>query len=99
MAIRHVVMFRWKEGVPAEHVVAAGRELANLPALVPTIRKYVFGPDLAVNPGNFDYVVVADFDDVDGYLAYRDHPDHKKFIAAYTADFVAERAAIQYEIG
>lgn len=98
MAIRHVVMFRWKDGVSAEHVEATGRGLAELPALVPSIRRYVFGPDLAINPGNFDYVVVADFDDVLGYTTYRDHPDHKKFIATYTADYVAERAAIQYEI-
>ena len=53
---------------------------------------------LGINPGNYDYAVIAEFDDRQGYLEYRDHPDHKAFIAAYTADFVAERAAIQTEI-
>lgn len=91
---RHVVMFRWNEDVTIDEVSATGRALDALPALVPTIRDYRHGGDAGVNSGNFDYVVVADFDDVDGYLAYRDHPDHQALIAARVAD----RAAVQFEV-
>ena len=95
---RHVVMFRWNEEVTDDQVLAAGRALDGLPALVPTIRDYRHGGDAGVNSGNFDYVVVADFDDVDGYLAYRDHPDHLALIADHIAGRVTDRAAVQYEV-
>ena len=95
---RHVVMFSWNEDVTSDEVSATGRALDALPALVPTIRDYRHGGDAGVNSGNFDYVVVADFDDVEGYLAYRDHPDHQALIAAHIAGRVADRAAVQYEV-
>ena len=95
---RHVVMFRWNEDVTIDEVSATGRALDALPGLVPAIRDYRHGGDAGVNSGNFDYVVVADFDDVDGYLAYRDHPDHQALIAEHIAGRVADRAAVQYEV-
>jgi hypothetical protein len=49
-----------------------------------------------VNAGNFDYVVVADFDSVEGYVTYRDHLVHTAFIADMIAGRVAERSAVQY---
>ncbi len=82
----------------SDEVSATGRALDALPALVPTIRGYRHGGDAGVNSGNFDYVVVADFDDVEGYLAYRDHPDHQALIAAHIAGRVADRAAVQFEV-
>ena len=27
--------------------------------------------------GNFEFAVVADFDDLEGYQVYRDNPDHR----------------------
>lgn len=95
--IRHAVLFRWKPDVTAEHVDAAERALHELPNKVPSIRSYLFGRNAGINPGTYDYAVIAEFDDRDGYLEYRDHPDHQEFIARFTADFVSERAAIQME--
>ena len=96
--VRHVVLFRWKDGVTAEHIDGARRSLAALPGLIPQIGSYVFGSNLGINPGTFDFAVIAEFASEADYLVYRDHPDHKAFIAAYTADFVSERAAIQFPI-
>lgn len=96
---RHVVMFRWAEDVDASHVSKTGVALDDLPAKVDTIRSYVHGPNVGVADGNYDYVVVADFDDEAGYVVYRDHPDHVALIAADVAGRVVDRAALQYEIG
>lgn len=41
--------------------------------------------------------VTADFDNVAGYLAYRDHPRHREIVANYIAPIRAEGAAVQYE--
>ena len=96
--IRHVVMFEWNDDVDGDHVTAAGRALTELAAAIPEVVEYRHGPDLGVNDGNFDYVVVADFDSVDDYVVYRDHPDHQALIGEYVAGRVARRAAVQYEV-
>jgi Stress responsive A/B Barrel Domain len=95
---RHVVMFRWKDTVDDEHVAAVTAGLSTLPGLIPQIVDYRFGVDAGVNEGNFDFVVVADFATVDDYLVYRDHPDHRAFIADLVTGHVATRAAVQYVI-
>jgi hypothetical protein len=42
--------------------------------------------------------VVADFDDADSYLAYRDHPLHREVVKNYVDPIVARRFAVQYQI-
>jgi len=41
---------------------------------------------------------VADFDDADGYLAYRDHPVHREVVRNYVDPIVTRRFAVQYQI-
>ena len=96
--LRHVVMFRWREGTTLQHLKAIEEGLGGLPAAIPELQAYEFGPDVRVNEGNFDFVVVADFHDLDDYLVYRDHPMHQAVIAERIRDHIAERAAVQYDI-
>ena len=96
--IRHVVLFRWTDEATPEQKQRAADELGRLPALVPSLRVFSLGPDLGINQGNFDFAVAADFDDVDGYLAYRDHPEHRAIVAQFTTPIVAQRFAVQYEL-
>ncbi len=94
---RHVVLFSWAEGVSEAHEQELMEQLRKLPATISAIREYRFGPDAGLNPANKDFVVVADFDDSDGYLEYRDHPAHRAVVEQYITPFVTERAAVQYE--
>jgi hypothetical protein len=96
--IRHTVMFRWTPNWTDDQRVAVENALGELPGVVPTIRSYHFGSDIGVNEGNFDFVVVADFDDVEGFLVYRDHPQHQRVIAELIAPFIETRNAVQYEL-
>ena len=95
---RHVVMLRWKpDATPADRfAVHAG--LSELPSRIPEIRSYTVGTDAHVNEGNFDLVLVADFDDVDGYLVYRDHPAHQAVLRERIVPILAERAAVQHHL-
>jgi hypothetical protein len=95
--IRHVVMFRWTPEATQEQKQRVAAELSRLPALLPVLRAYRMGADLGVNEGNFDWAAVADFDDLDGYLTYRDNAEHRAIIAEFIRPVTAERAAIQYE--
>jgi hypothetical protein len=97
MAFHHCVMFRWADDVDADHIDRVASRLDTMPELIPEIKRYRHGRDAGVNAGNFDYVVVGEFDDVDGYLAYRDNPDHQALIAELITGHVAERAAVQFE--
>jgi hypothetical protein len=94
---RHVVLFRWAEGVTGEQQRAIAAELAGLPAKIPVIREYRVGPDAGLSPANYDFAVVADFDDAGGYLAYRDHPAHRAVVDTRITPILAERVAVQYE--
>jgi len=93
---RHVVLLRWKPDATPEQRAAVEAGLATLPALIPEIRGYTIGADAHVNEGNYDLVVVADFDTVDGYCAYRDNADHQEVIREHIAPILAERAAVQH---
>lgn len=96
MAFHHAVMFRWTEAVDADHIAKVSAWLDELPGAIPTIRGYRHGADAGVNQGNFDYAVVGEFDDVEGYLTYRDDPYHQELIQTLIAGFVADRAAVQF---
>jgi hypothetical protein len=92
-----VAVFRWTPEATAEQKERVAAELSRLPGLIPSLRAYHFGSDLGVNQGNFDFAVAADFDDVDGYLAYRDHPEHRAILVQFIRPIMQERAAVQYE--
>jgi hypothetical protein len=93
---RHVVMFRWKPETTAEAVAAVADALAGLPAKIPELRAYHFGSDARINAGNYDFVVSADFDDESGYLAYRDHPEHRAVADTLIVPHITDRAAVQF---
>jgi hypothetical protein len=95
--IRHVVMFRWTQEATEEQKQRVTAELSRLPALLPVLRAYHMGADLGINEGTFDWAAVADFDDLEGYLTYRDNPEHRAIIAEFIRPIIAERAALQYE--
>jgi hypothetical protein len=95
--IRHTALFRWSPEATPEQKQQVETLLAQLPSLVPTLREFSFGADLGVNEGNFDFAVWASFDDLDGYLAYRDNPDHRAMIRDHIVPIAATRAAVQYE--
>ncbi|MEO3783042.1 Dabb family protein [Actinocorallia sp. B10E7] len=92
--IRHVVMFTWTPEATGEQKAAVPAELAKLPGEIPQIRRYEYGP--GINPGNRDFVLVADFDSPEDFLTYRDHPVHRAFIEKCIDPIAADVARAQY---
>ena len=99
MPFRHVVMFQWADHVDEDHVGRVRDGLSSLPPQIEQIRSYVHGTDVGINEGNWDYVVVADFDNVQDYITYRDHPQHLLFIEEVIKGNTANRAGVQYQYG
>src|SRR6266699_2204863 len=90
--IRHMVMFRWTPEATREQKERVKDELKRLPALVPQIRAYDIGEDLGLaGEINFDFAVAADFDDLGGFVAYRDNPEHRAIVETYIQPIVGAR--------
>lgn len=94
---RHVALFRWGAATTSEAVEALQQALAELPSSIQELRGYRTGPDVGLREGNWDFAVVADFDDVAGWQAYSAHPAHQRLIAELILPMLGERAAVQYE--
>lgn len=97
MPFRHVLLLQWADGVPENHLEQVRAGLDALPPVIPQIRSFVHGSDVGVSEGNHDYVVVADFDNVGDWRAFRDHPVHLLFMEEHITGKVKGRAAIQYQ--
>jgi hypothetical protein len=95
---RHVVVFTFTPETTLEQQEELATQLRTLPGAIGEIRDYHVGLDAGLNPGNHQFAVVADFDNVEDYLVYRDHPVHREIIAKYVTPIVADRAAVQYEL-
>ena len=95
---RHTVLFTFTPQTTHEQQQELARQLRTLPGAIEQIKAYHVGLDAGMNPGNYQFAVVADFDNVEDYLVYRDHPVHRDIIGKYVQPIVGQRAAVQYEI-
>jgi Stress responsive A/B Barrel Domain len=96
--IRHVVLFAWVPDATDKQKQQVADELRTLPPLMTGLRAFDAGPSARIVEGNFDFAVVADFDDAQSYLAYRNHPAHRAVVDQVINPIVRERASVQYEI-
>ncbi|SRR6266567_8704463 len=96
--IRHVVVITWTPEATDEQKQQASDGLATLPPLMSGLRSYVFGPDVGVTRGNADFAIVADFDDADSYVAYRDHPAHVDVVKRSISPISTQRRAVQFKL-
>ena len=96
--IRHVVLFTWDDEMTEEMEQQFAAELTALAPRLPGLRSYHAGPDAGIIEGNFDFAVVADFDDAESYLAYRNNAEHQEIIGRISGPHAKDRASVQYEI-
>jgi hypothetical protein len=96
--IRHVSLLTFVPEATPEQIDAVATALRALPPRIPELRDYRVGPDAGVDPGNATFVVIGDFDDADGYRAYRDHPEHVAVAKEHILPILAARTAAQYVI-
>lgn len=93
--LQHVVLFSWNPEVTEAQVTAFAEGLAALPARIPEIRSYRFGPDVG-HGGTEQFALVADFDDLDAYQRYAENPAHRHLIASLLLPILASRHAVQF---
>ena len=97
--LQHVVALTWNDDVPPNHHETVTKVLYEMVTHIPTVRDYKCGADLGVSaPTNADYLIVATFDDVEGWRAYDENALHNEVRAKFFKPYIATRAAIQIEI-
>jgi hypothetical protein len=98
LMIRHVALFTWDDEMTDEMEQQFAAELTALAPKLAGLRSYHAGPDAGLAEGNFDFAVVADFEDAESYRGYRDHPGHQDIIGRFSRRHATARAAVQYEV-
>jgi quinol monooxygenase YgiN len=73
---RHVALIKWKEDASAEQIQAVLQALSSLPSKCRTIRGWSQAEDLRLDSTNYDFVLIADFESVEGFNAYSVDPHH-----------------------
>jgi Stress responsive A/B Barrel Domain len=93
--IRNVVLAKLKAGHDADALreIQDGLRGLNCPGTV----SYTIGSDAGLRDGNWDFVIVADFTDVDAYRGYDADEEHTA-LRARLALMVEQIARAQFEV-
>ncbi len=100
--IRHIVMFKFMEEAEGrskqENVAIARGMLEKLRDTVPSLRAselHENHPQAAES--NYDLILIADFDDMEGLQSYIVHPDHKA-VGQFMRGVRESRTCVDFEI-
>jgi len=72
-------MFKFREDKPENkkiQLLEVKRALDLLPDYIPEIRSFEVGINILETPRAYDLVIVSEFDSLESYEVYRDHPSH-----------------------
>lgn len=80
--LRHVVLFKFKEGTSEEELKAIEASFAGLPAKIPEIVDFEWGTNNSPEglDKGFTHCFFVSFSNEKGREAYLPHPDHKAFV-------------------
>jgi Stress responsive A/B Barrel Domain len=94
--LHHVVTFNLKPDAPADQVDRIAEAIHALAATLPEVRAVAIGKDLGLREGNSSFAIAAQFDDVDGFKVYADHPEHIRVIKELIGPHITERHPVQF---
>ena len=79
--LRHVVMFKFKEGTPPEKIKETEDGFRALPGKIPVIKEFEWGTDLNAGKSSqgFTHCFLVTFADKAGLDTYGPHPAHQAF--------------------
>ncbi len=80
--LRHVVLFKWKDGASASQIKSIEEAFAALPAKIPGITEFEWGKDVSIEgkEQGFTHCFLVTFKDEAAREVYLPHPDHKAFV-------------------
>lgn len=98
--LKHIVFWRFANEAcghtKQENMDIVAKGLMGLVGVVPSLISAEVGQDVLHSDMSYDMCLTCVFNDLEGMLAYKDHPEHVK-VAGYIAQVKTERAVIDYE--
>ncbi|MCR5809193.1 MAG: Dabb family protein [Clostridiales bacterium] len=96
---KHIVFWRFKDEACGhtkdENMQIVKDGLMGLIGKVPTLITAEVGIDVLHTPASSDMCLVCTFPDKEGFITYRDHPEHQK-VLAYIGKVMEERKVIDF---
>jgi hypothetical protein len=91
---RHVFLWKVAPGADPDEIL---RLLNRLPAKIPWIRRWEIGPHHGPirYENTWEYALTVDFDSLDDFNAYSDHPLHQEIVPQIVPLFAA-RAVVDF---
>ncbi|MHB1037611.1 MAG: Dabb family protein [Pirellulales bacterium] len=79
--LRHVVLFKFKDGTTPNEIKSVEDAFRALPSQIPTIKDFEWGTNISEENRSqgFTHCFLVTFDDVKGRAVYLPHPAHKAF--------------------
>jgi hypothetical protein len=96
--LHHVVTFKLKPDAPADQVERIAEAINALAETLPEVRSMAVGADLGLRDGNASFALAAQFDDVDGFKVYADHPEHIRIITELIGPWITGRSPAQFTV-
>jgi len=93
--IRNVVLAKLKTGYDATEVERIQQGLRDLNC--PGTQRYTVGSDAGLRDSNWDFVIVADFEDTAAYRGYDEDAEHNR-LRARLAPIIDQVARAQFEL-
>ena len=80
--LRHAVLFKFKDGTPAEQVRTIERKFGELKSKIPGILDFEWGTNVSPEKldQGFTHLFFVTFPDAAARDAYLPHPAHKEFV-------------------
>lgn len=99
--IKHICMFKMKETANGKsgykNALEAAARLEGFEQKIPSLLKIEARVNSKEAPqDNYEFVLICDFDDIEGLNAYQKHPVHVEF-GQFLAPLRESRACIDYE--
>jgi hypothetical protein len=95
--IKHIVMWKFKDGVAEADKLEMKRLLESLKGVVPSLVGIEIGMDIVGKEVSKDMVLTTEFASMDDLSAYANHPEHIK-VVEFVKPLVCERAVVDYEV-
>jgi hypothetical protein len=96
--IRHIFVGTAKEGVTPEQLEELLHAWRELPGYIPEVRRLTPGRNISPRDQKYTVALVADFDDMEAWERYMDHPAHIAVSQRLTSNLIKadSRAAVQF---
>lgn len=94
--IKHVVMWKFKDGVVEADKLDMKRQLDALKGLIPALVDISVGMDISRKDRSWDMVLYSEFESMEGLQEYAVHPEHLK-VVEFVKTVVSEGAAVDYK--